>query len=278
MMGGSLATVPGANDGETASRPKVKGAAMSEPPHLSVVSNPEHAKVRNRLLATLSAEDYSLIQPHLEHVSLERGDVLIEPNTPYTYVYFPEGGITSVVATSLDNHKIEVGIFGREGMSGTSLLMGVDTSPHQTFTQVPGPALRLPTASFEEVIGQSGSLHRHLLRYVHTFQVQVAHTALSHGAYGMEARLARWLLMCHDRLDGNDIPLIHEFLALMLGVRRAGVTETMHVLEGVHAIKAARGLITVLDRDKLEEAAGESYGAPEAEYERVIGPFRRAFR
>jgi hypothetical protein len=121
-------------------------------------------------------------------------------------------------------------------------------------------------------------LYQHLLRYVHVFDVQVAHTALSHGSYGLEARLARWLLMCHDRLDGNDLPLVHEFLALMLGVRRAGVTETMHLLEGVHAIKATRGLITVLDRDKLEEAAGESYGVPEAELEKLIGPFRRVYR
>jgi CRP-like cAMP-binding protein len=251
---------------------------MSEPPNLSLVRSPEHSKVRNRLLAALSANDYALIQPHLESVSLERGDALIEPNEPYDHVYFPEGGVTSLVAIAPDNHRIEVGIFGREGMSGTSLLMGVDTHPHQTFTQIPGPALRLPTESFREVIAKSGSLHRHLLRYVHAFNIQVAHTALSHGSYGMEARLARWLLMCHDRIDGNDIPLIHEFLALMLGVRQAGVTETLHILEGVHAIKSQRGLITVVDRDKLEEAAGESYGTPEAEYEKLIGPFRRVFR
>ena len=195
-----------------------------------------------------------------------------------TSVYFLEAGVTSVIAIASDNHRIEVGIFGCDGMSGTTLLMGVDTSPHQVFVQIPGRALRLPTDSFSDLVGQSPTLHRHLLRYVHVFNVQIAHTALSHGGYGMEPRLARWLLMCHDRVDGNDLPLIHEFLALMLGVRRAGVTETLHVLEGVHAIKAQRGLLTVLDRHKLEEAAGESYGIPEAEYERVIGPFRRVFR
>jgi CRP-like cAMP-binding protein len=249
---------------------------MSQPPHVSLVRSPEHSKVRNLLLATLSTDDYNLIQARLEHVRLERGNVLVEPNLPIKHVYFLEDGITSVVAIAPDRHRIEVGIYGYEGISSTSIMLGVDTSPHETFIQVAGSALRIPVDAFREVIQQSQTLHQHLLRFVHVFNVQVAHTALSHGAYNMEARLARWLLMCHDRLDGNDLPLIHEFLALMLGVRRAGVTEHLHLLEGVRAIKNTRGLITVLDRDKLEEAAGESYGVPEAEYERLIGPFRKS--
>jgi CRP-like cAMP-binding protein len=251
---------------------------MSQPLHLSVVRSPEHPKVRNCLLATLSEGDYNLIKPCLEHVSLERGDVLAEPNQPFEHVYFLENGITSVVAIAPDGHRIEVGIYGYEGMSGTAVMLGVNTTPHQTFVQIAGSALRIPVNTFREMIHLSHTLHEHLLRYVQVFNVQVAHTALSHGAYTMEARLARWLLMCHDRLDGDDIPLVHEFIALMLGVRRAGVTETLHILEGVKAIKNTRGMITVADRGKLEEAAGDIYGVPEAEYERIIGPFRKAGR
>jgi CRP-like cAMP-binding protein len=111
------------------------------------------------------------------------------------------------------------------------------------------------------------------LRYVEAFQVQVAHTALSHGSYTIEERLARWLLMCHDRLDGDDLPLVHEFLALMLGVRRSGVTLALQILEGAGVIHAKRGLITVHDRAKLQEIAGGSYGVPEVEYRRLIGEF-----
>ncbi|KAB0266212.1 Crp/Fnr family transcriptional regulator [Microvirga brassicacearum] len=248
---------------------------MSQPPHLSIIRKSEHAGVRNQLLSFLSDNDYALIQPYLEAVDLERGAVVSRPNEPFEYVYFPEHLVTSVVATTRDRHRIEVGIFGREGVSGTSLLLGVDRTPHETFVQVPGPALRIRTESFQRVIGQSASLHQLLLKYVQVFNVQVAQTALSHGGYSIPSRLARWLLMCHDRLDGNNLHLVHDFLALMLGVRRSGVTEQLHVLEGVHAISAKRGVITIKNRGKLLEAAGESYGVPEAEYERLIGPFRR---
>jgi CRP-like cAMP-binding protein len=116
-------------------------------------------------------------------------------------------------------------------------------------------------------------LHQHLLGYVEAFQVQVAHTALSHGSYTLEERLARWLLMCHDRLDGDDLPLVHEFLSLMLGVQRSGVTLALHMLEAGDMIRAKRGLITITDRGKLEDVAGGSYGVPEAEYRRLIGAF-----
>ncbi len=109
-----------------------------------------------------------------------------------------------------------------------------------------------------------------MLRYAHLFQLQTAQTALSNGSYSLEERLARWMLMCHDRMDGDEFPITHEFLAFMLGVRRPGVTTTVHILEGAGMIKARRSRIQILDRAKLEEAAGESYGAAEAEYRRLI--------
>jgi CRP-like cAMP-binding protein len=243
---------------------------MPQPPHLTVVGHPQPTGIRNKLLRSLSADDLALLQPHLEAVQLERGDMMIEPNQPIRHVYFPENSIGSIVATVADHRRIEVGLFGRDGMSGTSLLLGAKTSPHETFIQVPGSALRMEADALRQAIGQSPSLHQHLLRYIETFQVQVAYTALSHGSFTIEERLARWLLMCHDRLDGNDLPLVHEFLSMMLGVRRSGVTIAVQTLEGTGAIKATRGHIIIRDREMLEEAANGSYGVPEAEYRRLF--------
>jgi CRP-like cAMP-binding protein len=244
---------------------------MSQPPHLSVVPHVEQSA--NRLLRALAPADLALLEPHLEPVSLKRGDVMIRPNERIEYTYFPVDCIGSVVAITPEGRRIEVGIFGRDGMSGTSVLLGSDRSPHETFVQVAGAALRIDTEKLIDATRQSQSLHQLLLRYVETFQVQVAHTALSHGSYTIEERLARWLLMCYDRLDGDDLPLVHEFLALMLGVRRSGVTLALQILEGAGVIHAKRGVITVWDRAKLEEIAGGSYGVPEAEYRRLIGEF-----
>lgn len=115
-----------------------------------------------------------------------------------------------------------------------------------------------------------------LLRYVHCCELQLAHSALANARYNMPERLARWLLMCHDRLQTDDLPLTHEFLSIMLGVRRSGVTNEIHILEGVHAIKATRGNIKIINRQKLEDIAGGSYGIPEREYEQYIGfPIRK---
>jgi CRP-like cAMP-binding protein len=117
----------------------------------------------------------------------------------------------------------------------------------------------------------SPALKALLLRWVHVSMIQTAQSALANGRYTIQERLARWLLMCHDRMDGDDLPLTHEFLSLMLGVRRSGVTEALHVLEGVDIVKAGRGTIRVLNRERLEEIAGGCYGLPEAEYNKLIG-------
>jgi CRP-like cAMP-binding protein len=243
---------------------------MSHPPHLTIVSPSRPSGIRNKLLRSLSADDLALLQAHLEALQLERGDVLIAPHQPIRHVYFPEDSIGSIVATVADHRRIEVGIFGRDGMSSTSLLLGADTSPHESFIQIPGSALRLEADALRHAMGQSPSLHQHLLRYIEAFQVQVAYTALSHGSFTIEERLARWLLMCHDRLDGNDLPLVHEFLSMMLGVRRSGVTIAVQTLESTGAIKATRGHIIVRDRERLEDAANGSYGVPEAAYRRLF--------
>ena len=230
------------------------------------------SSVRNLLLSRLSADDFLLLQPHLEPVVLDRGDVLVQPNEPIAYVTFPEAGVTSVVANTDGGRRIEIGLTGRDGLAGTPVLLGVDRTPHETFMQVAGSGLRIRTEDLRRVLEQSPSIHNLLLRYVQVFTIQTAQTALSNGSHKIEERLARWLLMCHDRLDGNDLPLTHEFIAIMLAVRRAGVTEALNILEEQGIIRAERGNIAVLKRKKLEKAAGDSYGLPEAEYRRLIGP------
>ena len=158
---------------------------------------------------------------------------------------------------------------------GLPIVFGTEKSPHRSFMQIGGSALRIRAEALPELMQASSTLTALLLRFAHVFMVQVAATALADGRYSIEQRLARWLLMSQDR-NGDILSLTHEFLSLMLGVRRPGVTEGLHVLEGENIIKAQRGLVTILDRLKLEERAADSYGIPEAEYERLIGPFRKA--
>jgi CRP-like cAMP-binding protein len=223
-------------------------------------------------LAALQPDDFELLQPHLAPVALIRGDVLIKPSETIQYVYFIEGGITSIVANTADGRRIEVGLCGRDGMAGVPVLLGADSTPHETFMQVGGSALRIGVEALRGAITRSHTLHGLLLRYVHAFTIQTGQTALSNGSYRTEERLARWLLMCHDRLDGDDLPLTHEFIAIMLAVRRPGVTQAIQALEGKRIIRGGRGRVTVLNRIELERTAGTSYGVPEAEYRRLIGP------
>jgi CRP-like cAMP-binding protein len=226
---------------------------------------------RNGLLRTLSREDLELLHPLLEPVSLSVGDVLVEPNEPIAFVHFMEQGIASVVAFSQAKKRIEVATLGREGLAGVSIVLDIDRSPHLTFIQVTGSALRMRAGDLRAVMGVRASLRNLLLHYAHALSIQTAHTALANGRFTITERLARWILMSHDRLDSNDVPLTHNLLALMLGVRRPGVTMALHILEGKHMIRSTRGHVTLLDRVKLERLAGDSYGVPEAEYRRVIG-------
>ena len=223
----------------------------------------------------MSPDDLGLLQPLLQPVTLNVHDVLVEPNEVIEHVYFMEEGIASVVAITSGNQRIEVSNIGREGMSGVPVLLALDRSPHLTFIQVAGSALRMRAEDLREVMEAHSSLRKLLLAYAHTVMVQLAATGVVNGRFTVNQRLARWILMSHDRMESDEVPLTHEFLALMLGVRRSGVTNAVHVLEGEGMIKATRGHITVRSRAKLKEMAKDSYGLPELEYERVIGGTRQ---
>jgi CRP-like cAMP-binding protein len=232
--------------------------------------HPSQSEVRNRLLQALPPQAFDALRLHMELVELSLRQDLVEAGKPNAFVYFMESGLASVVAESSDGESVEIGHVGREGMAGYHVMLMTPTSSHRTFMQSAGSAIRVPVAAFMGTLEEHRSIRNLLLRYIHCCEVQLGHSALANGRYSMHERLARWLLMCHDRLDGDDLALTHEFLSLMLGVRRSGVTEQLHILEGLHAIKATRGNIRIIDREKLEEVAGGCYGAPEAEYRRLI--------
>jgi CRP-like cAMP-binding protein len=156
-------------------------------------------------------------------------------------------------------------------MTGTSILLGSDRTPHSTYIQAAGQGQRIRTLKLRQAMEASKSLRMLLLRYVQVFMVQTAHTAISNARGRLDARLARWLLMAHDRVRDETLPLTHEFLSLMLGVRRAGVTETLHSLESQKLIYTGTGRVTLRNRKGMERTAGNSYGTPEAEFRRLIG-------
>ena len=238
------------------------------------VRNPGERYTTNLLIDALSADDLALLQPHFIREEVSREQVLVFANRPIEHVWFPEGGVASVVSDTADHGRTEVGIFGCDGFAGAPLLLGADTSPHETFIQINGhTALRIEAGRFLAAVDESVTLRRLLLRYIQTFITQTAHSAVSNAHQRIEARLARWLLMCHDRYDSDDIPLTHDFMATMIAAERSGVTVSLHVLEGAGMIRSKRGRVIILDRHKLEELAGEGYGRPEAEYRRLIAPF-----
>ncbi|KAB1080594.1 Crp/Fnr family transcriptional regulator [Methylobacterium soli] len=231
----------------------------------------------NRLLLALPAADFALLQPHLELMTLSVGDVLIPANTPIRQVAFVAQGIVSLVSVAADTQQIEVGLVGCEGMVGVPVLLDAGQTPDEARVQALGLAYVMPAAALSEALGRSPRLHRHLLRYAHVLAVQATATALANGRYRLEQRLARWLLMCHDRTEGDELPTTHQFLSLMLGVNRPGLTAAVSTFERSGIIQRQRGILTICNRKALLVIAGASYGVPEAEYDRLIaGPVENA--
>jgi len=226
---------------------------------------------RNKLLAALSSDDRALLLTHLKPVALTVLKDMERPNRPIDTVYFMESGIASVVAVQADETRSEIGLIGREGMTGIPVVLGGNQSPHSTYVQVAGDGLRMPANELRKAMMASESLRGLLLKFVQVFMVQTAHTAIANARSHIDRRLARWILMAHDRTGDTTLPLTHEFLALMLGVRRPGVTESLQSLKRLKLIETGRNKIFLLNRKGIERAAGNSYGAPEAEYRRLFG-------
>ena len=236
-----------------------------------VVTSRNSSQSRNQLLAAMSAADSASLQPHLKPVPMALLKDMERPNQQIETVYFMETGIASVVAVQPDETRVEVGLIGREGMSGMAVVLGGNQSPHATYIQVAGEGQRITAKELRKAMNASQSLHSLLLKFVQVFMVQTAHTAIANARANIDKRLARWILMAHDRTGGNTLPLTHEFLSLMLGVRRAGVTEALQSLRSRKLIENGRNKIVVRDRKGIERMAGGSYGTPEKEYRRLIG-------
>ena len=225
---------------------------------------------RNQLFGALRPEDRALLGPELEYVQLRERFILEPPNKPVEHVYFIEHGVASVVAVNADDIRLEAGVVGFEGMTGMAVVLGSLRSPHLTNMQLAGDARRIRADALRTALHNSPTLHHTLLKYAQAFMTQTAHTALANGRAKLEVRLARWILMAHDRMDGDEVPLTHEFLSVMLGVRRAGVTVALHGFEKAGLIATRRGKITVTDRVGMERLAGCFYGVPEAELRRLL--------
>lgn len=239
--------------------------------NIQTVSRFSMSKHRNRLLTALSADDLALLEPHLEQVNLARRHVLEIPNKPIENVYFIESGVASVVATNGHGERIEVGLIGCDGMSGVTVVMGNHRSPNSIYVQIPAEALVITAADLRKLLVKSDSLRKIFLHFAQVFMTQAAQTAVANGRAKLDERLARWILMVHDRTPGDDVAITHEFLGVMLGVRRASVTVALDSFKKAGLIDARRGGITIRDRKALEKIAGSFYGVPEAEFRRLIG-------
>jgi len=225
----------------------------------------------NRLLASLPCDELTALQPHLEQVSLSHGQVIISPEEPIPFAYFPLNALLSLVTLMEDGSTVESGSIGREGMAGLPILLDAGTTPMRTLTQIPGEAIRINAKILKEAFNKGGALQKTLHRYIHTTIVLGSQTAACNRFHHLEARLCRWLLMSSDGVGKEEFFLTHEFLGTMLGVRRAGVSEAASQLQSKGLIRYQRGRIQIVDRKSLETAACECYGVVKAEYERLFG-------
>lgn len=223
----------------------------------------------NHLLDAMPPADLETLAPDLEWVDFALRQVVSEPDEPLEHAYFPVSGLCSAIALADMDDQAEMGLIGRDGFVGAPILLMAGHGPFRIIVQAPGRALRLPAARLLAAAGNP-EVRTVLLRFIHTFMVQAASTVLANASYLVEERMARWVLMTHDRLDASSFPMTHEFLAIMLAVRRAGVTEAIHKLEARGLIRASRGQMQVLDRAGLEALAGGCYGQAEREYKRLI--------
>ena len=197
---------------------------------------------------------------------------IADADQPIAFAHFLESGVASIVAISPEGQKAEAGIIGREGFVHPAVVLGSDSIPHNIQIQIPGASNRIARADLLAAVEASPTLRQTLLLFAQVNTVQIAFTTLSNAVHQVDERLARWLLMCHDRADSDDIALTHEFMGVMLAVRRVSVTNALHVLEGNGFIELARGFVIIRNRAALEEFASDGYGRSEAEYRRLLGP------
>ena len=225
----------------------------------------------NRLIAGLPRKDRLRIVDRCEPMDLVPDAVLCEPDRPLRHVYFPQNGFISMVATVRAHPPLEMGLIGNEGMLGATLVLDVESAPLRGVVRGPGVALRMSARTFRKELDDCVALKRSVRHYLYVLMAQLTQTAVCTRFHPVEARLARWLLMTHDRADADQFHLTHERLADMIGVRRSGVTIAAGVLSARRLIRYSRGEIQILDRGGLEKASCECYGAVIEDYARLLG-------
>ncbi len=237
---------------------------------MSNAPNPQPASIENHILRSLSPSDYERISPHLQQVELNHSEVLYQSDQIIQSVYFPNFAIVSLIAQDASGQSVEVGVVGFEGVVGVSTVLAVDKSPYQVVVQLPNNGLRMNVRAFREEFKRAGIFQDLVLRYAHSLLQHTSQLAVCNRLHSLSERLAKWLLMSYDRCKCVDLPFTHEFLSLMLGVRRAGVTEAAIILQTEGYIKYRRGQITILDKEGLEEHACECYSVLKKEFHSLV--------
>ena len=226
--------------------------------------------VRNHLLASLPAADFALLAERLEPWRDQHGSVFIKSDSPAPFIYFLNSGVVSIVIHSPNGHHAEIGLIGREGFVHPVLTLGSDHLVWDAQVQIVGDGYRIPREQFLEAMDASASLRKATQKFTYALMLQTCSTALANAVHLTEQRLARWLLMCHDRTDGDELFLTHEFMSVMLSVRRPSTTNALHILEGHRLIRSGRGVVEIRNRAALQAYAADAYGKPEAEYRRLL--------
>lgn len=214
----------------------------------------------NLLFDVVADDERRRIEPYCEIVDLPARTTLCNPDEPPPYAYFPLSGVCSALVHAQNGEAVEVGLVGREGMVGLSLVLGEATNPFQVLVQIPGSAVRIERHAFvHDVLASGHPFCDALLKYTNLYLATVAQTAVCNRVHHIEQRLARWLLEIHDRTDGDELPMTHELLGLMLGAYRPSITNALKVLQDRGVVRVARGRITVLDAQGLEAGACECH-------------------
>ena len=230
----------------------------------------DEATLQNEVLALLPESILKELLPLLSRIRVPRGAVLEVPHQAISRVYFPVDCVASLIAVGSEGTRIETGLIGREGMTGTGIALGDDRTPHELVNQIEGLALAMAAEDFKLVLRDAPEFDLLAGRFARALGIQVSHTALANGRFDIRTRLARWLLMVDDRTPKSAFDLTHEYLSIMLGTRRPSVTEAIHLLEGERLIRSTRSHLEIRDRPGLLQFASESYGIPEAEYRRLM--------
>ena len=224
----------------------------------------------NRLLAALPGDEYERLLPSLQQVSFSLGEVVYEFGGRLDYVFFPTTAIVSLLYTMENGATAEMGLTGNDGVVGIALFMGGGTMPNRAVVQSAGTAVRMKAKVLEDEFARGGKFQQMLLRYTQALITQISQTAVCNRLHSVEQQLCRWLLLSHDRVQGDELIMTQELIADMLGVRREGVTVAAGRLQDAGAISYVRGHIQILDRQKLEETVCECYRVVRDEFDRLL--------